>query len=215
MGSDTKLAFWNKILVQLCNRYLWRATIVKSEDMGNGLNQTKLHVIPNGVDLNEVKCVQGNINQTSGILLFAANPTRESKNFPLAQKAIEVLNDTSIKLKVVYNVSHKDIITEICNATVVLLTSRWEGSPNIVKEAMACNCPVVSTNVGDVKWLIDQEPGYYLTSDNPQEIAEKIRKAINFRSQRTGCPRFQGRTANASTYCTGGKNAAGTGGLVW
>ena len=32
---------------------------------------------------------------------------------------------------------------------------------------------------------------------------------------RTGCPRFQGLTTNASTYCTGGNSAAGTGGLAW
>ncbi len=37
---------------------------------------------------------------------------------------------------------------------VLLLTSYWEGSPNVIKESMACNLPIISVDVGDVKEVI-------------------------------------------------------------
>ena len=65
-------------------------------------------------------------------------------------------------------------------ANVLISTSFREGSPNIIKEAMACNCPVVSTNVGDVEWLFGDTPGYFLTSFDPSDVANNIQKALTF-----------------------------------
>jgi glycosyltransferase involved in cell wall biosynthesis len=45
---------------------------------------------------------------------------------------------------------------------------------------MACNCPVVATNVGDVAWLFEDEPGYFLTGFDPQDVANNIRMALAF-----------------------------------
>ena len=59
-------------------------------------------------------------------------------------------------------------------ADVFLLTSKWEGSPNIVKEAMACNIPIVATEVGDIKYLFGNTEGYYYTNPLPDRLAEKI-----------------------------------------
>ena len=55
-----------------------------------------------------------------------------------------------------------------------------EGSPNVVKEAMACNCPLVSTNVGDVEWVIGNTEGCYISSFEPAVMAEKIKLALQF-----------------------------------
>ena len=61
------------------------------------------------------------------------------------------------------------------NATdVLLLTSKWEGSPNIVKEPIACNIPVVATEVGYIEYLFENIESYYYTNPLPNRLAEKI-----------------------------------------
>jgi glycosyltransferase involved in cell wall biosynthesis len=66
---------------------------------------------------------------------------------------------------------------------VFILTSYAEGSPNVIKEAMACGCPVVSTDVGDAKKVVDETDGYFISSFDPRDFARKIEKAISFRRQ--------------------------------
>ena len=61
----------------------------------------------------------------------------------------------------------------------LLLTSKWEGKPNIVKEAMACNIPVVATKVGDIEYLFGNTEGYYYTDSDPDILAEKINYVLN------------------------------------
>jgi teichuronic acid biosynthesis glycosyltransferase TuaC len=69
---------------------------------------------------------------------------------------------------------------------VVLLTSLWEGSPNVIKEAMACNTPIVSTDVGDVKEIIGKTEGCFITSFDPEDVSDKIKKALEFGKRTTG-----------------------------
>jgi glycosyltransferase involved in cell wall biosynthesis len=68
---------------------------------------------------------------------------------------------------------------------VLILSSLHEGSPNVIKEAMACNCPIVTTNVGDVKWVLDNTDGCYISSFDPKEYVEKIKLALEF-SEKNG-----------------------------
>ncbi len=69
---------------------------------------------------------------------------------------------------------------------LLLSTSLCEGSPNVIKVAIACNCPIVSTNVGDVRWLLDDVEGCFITTNDPRDVADKINKALNFKSKTKG-----------------------------
>ncbi|MFW5795405.1 MAG: glycosyltransferase family 4 protein, partial [Bacillota bacterium] len=179
MGSDIKASSLILHSINFCHRNFWDMTIVKSPSMANDLELNNLIILPNGVEVNKIIELEkginsgGKLNHTSIQVLFAADPSRESKNFSLAKKAMKQIPG---KLLVVYNKPHEEIIETILKTDVLLLTSRWEGSPNIIKEAMACNTPVVATDVGDIRWLFGNEPGHFICSFDPEDVAQKIEK---------------------------------------
>lgn len=75
----------------------------------------------------------------------------------------------------------REEVAELMNAAdVCLLTSFTGGSPQFIKEAMACNRSVVATKVGDIEWLFGKEQGHYLAVFNALDLAEKIKNAIVF-----------------------------------
>ena len=90
----------------------------------------------------------------------------------LAKSAISNINNCNfIELKGY----EKEQINLILNASdLLLVTSFSETGPIIVKEALACNCPIISTNVGDVQKLIRNVQNCYLSSYNPEDIEKKI-----------------------------------------
>ena len=60
------------------------------------------------------------------------------------------------------------------------MTSFHEGSPNVIKEAMACNCPIISTNVGDVQEILKGVEGCYICSFNEWEVAKRIENLFEY-----------------------------------
>ena len=192
MGSDVKEKKWYKIVIKFFNKFFWGICIVKSEDMKSSSGLIDAHVIPNGVDYKKFRVINRNaaIKKLGWIknkkhILFAANPKRPEKNFILAKQAIKLLNN-KIELHYLNNVDN-NIMPFYYNASdIVLLTSFWEGSPNVIKEAMACNCPIVSTVVGDVKNVIGDTKGCYLCTYKPDDIVEKIKLAFDFGKRTNG-----------------------------
>lgn len=167
-----------------------KAIISKSFNIEESVYQKhKSFVIPNGVNMQKFKprLVHTNSNGSSvnakKKVLFLGNKTRPGKNFALVQAAVQRLND--VELICPYPVLHNDVPYHLNEADVLVLPSFMEGSPNVIKEAMACNCPIVSTDVGDVKWVIGKTKGCYIASFDVEDFGEKIKMAINF-SQTNG-----------------------------
>lgn len=185
MGSDIHRNVLIRFIIKCFCWFYWHNIIVKTDKMKDLLNSQKIIVLPNGVDLEMFKPIPKdeakkflNLSHAK-IILFVADPVRPEKNFQLAQKAFDVLNDSSVVLLTVHNIAHNLIPYYINASEMVLLTSLWEGSVNVVKEAMACNVPVVSTDVGDVRSNTQNQSGYYITSFDPIEIAQAIRQALD------------------------------------
>ena len=75
----------------------------------------------------------------------------------------------------------------MCAADVLLMTSISEGSPNVIKEAMACNCPIVVTDVGDVHERLDGLGGCYVAKTyEPSELSELVKKVLLYGKRTDG-----------------------------
>ncbi|HQG76600.1 MAG TPA: glycosyltransferase family 4 protein [Bacteroidales bacterium] len=191
MGSDIRTSGVIKTLIRFLSNHGWKKVIVKSSSMKSEIGIREAVILPNGVNLECFKPSAVNGEKCSGkVILFAADPGKYVKNYRLALEAFQLLSDDNITLRVFHSRPLPEVVSEINNAAVLLLTSRWEGSPNIVKEAMACNCPVVATDVGDVRWLFGNEPGYFITGFEPEDVAKNLRLALDFSKR---CRRTNGR----------------------
>lgn len=149
-------------------------------------------IIPFGVDLNVFFPMDKNLCRRqmdldidSRIALFCSSASRRVKNYQLAKNAVKLVGNINIvQLQGGYT---REEINKLINACdFLLMTSLYEGSPQIIKEAMACNCPIVSTDVGDVKEMIGGIKGCFITSFKPAEVAEKIKMALEFNSKTNG-----------------------------
>jgi hypothetical protein len=170
--------------------------IVRSEEMRQELGMES-HIVERGVDLEKFKPINQEIarseigwsNQEKHIL-FPYSPQRNKKNYPLAETVIQEVNDTleeDIVIHTVYNEPHEKIPLFMNAADLLLMTSRpkSEGSPNTVKEALACNTPIVSTNVGDVTELIGNVSGCHVCT-NKEELVEKSIESLKSVSEMNG-----------------------------
>ena len=128
------------------------------------------------------------LEDTKKYVLFAGSFSNRVKNPELAQKAIALLNNVElIELK---GYSRVEVNYLMHAVDVALMTSHTEGSPQFVKEVMACGCPLVSVDVGDVKEVTAGVEGCYIVSREAEEIAEKLQIALNFKGRTHGRERI-------------------------
>lgn len=187
MGSDVKSSFYKRFIIRIFSRLFWSSVIVKSYDMKKSICIKDALIIPNGVDCNRFHPMERQValnftswDKTKRHILFAANPDRPVKNYKLAKLAYNLIDEPNIELHSLNNIKNEHMPFYFNAADVVLLTSFWEGSPNVIKESIACNRPVVSTNIGDVKYLLNDLEGCYVTSFDEREIMLKILSALNY-----------------------------------
>jgi len=192
MGTEARTGRLSRAIIRHFSRNVWDHTIVKSSRIREELNLTKASILPNGIDLERFKPMtreeaKKNVVMGSGkFILFASDPSRSEKNYLLAEEAVRRAGIEKDQLYVVNNQPH-ELMSYFMNAgDVLLLTSFWEGSPNVIKEAMACGLPIVSTDVGDVREVFDGTEGCYITSYDPDEIADKLKCALQFGRRTTG-----------------------------
>ncbi len=173
------------------------AITVRSEEMRDLLGR-EAHIVPSGVDLETFRPIDRSAArervgwETDGrYVLFPYAPDYERKNYPLARRVVdraEAALGESIQLETISAVDHSMVPVYMNAADVVLLTSRHEGSPNTVKEAMACAVPVVSTPVGDVRTRLDGVSPSGIGTDE-DELVDQLTRVL-----RTEC-RSNGREA--------------------
>lgn len=178
-------------LLQVVSRAVARradAVIVVSEHMKAELPPgVPAHVIPSGLDFELFRPIPRDearrrlaLPLDRPLVLFAGCPEWPRKRHALAKAAMDVLGRTMpADLVIAWGVPHSDIpyFMNACDALV--FTSMQEGSPNVVKEALACNLPVVSVPVGDVPRRLAGVAGCELcANERPETIAAALERVL-------------------------------------
>src|SRR5436189_3501573 len=184
-------------LLPLLSRVVSRradATIVVSAHLSAFLHRgAQPHVIPSGIDMERFRLIpKAEARRVLGLapnrrlVLFVGSPTSTRKRYALAQQAVAIVTQSlPAELVLGWGLPHDEVpyFMNACDALV--FTSRQEGSPNVVKEALACNLPVVSVAVGDVPERLRGVTGCEVCADEqPETIAAALVRALG-RGERT------------------------------
>lgn len=200
-GTDIQMGIIQPFLSRLAARFS-DASIVVSEKLSSIIPGV---IIPCGVDTSVFTPM--NINEArlrlgfplhKKIVIFPFDPARKIKRYDLAQSAVDELNKKGfpVTLEPIWNIPNEKMPLYYAAADVMILCSDSEGSPTSVKEALSCNTPVVSTDVGDVAQILKGIDNVVICKHTSEDIARGIETVLKNSKQ---C-RFDGRTAMINRY---------------
>ena len=154
-------------------------------------------ILPCGIDLHECVITDKKIARKElGFLpkkkyiLFGGAFENLRKNYPLLKEGIDLLKRDDIEVLEMKGLSRLQISKILSACDLFALPTKSEGSPQALKEAMACNCPIVATDVADIKHLLGDLEGHYICTFAPRDVAEKVEKALAFNSRTKGRERI-------------------------
>ena len=137
-------------------------------------------IIPCGIDLKLLPIVnKEEAIKSMGLrtdvpnILFGGSFSNARKNYPLAKEALALL-PYEVNLIEMKGFSRAEVDQLLCGCDLFLMPTKSEGSPQVIKEALACNCPIVATGVADIPELLSGVSNCYTTGFDASEIADRI-----------------------------------------
>ena len=184
---------WEKYLCRIFTRW-FDTVIVRTREMQTRLGVKDAHIIPGGINMDmfqprdKQECrAQLGLPADKQLVLWAGE-RRGEKRYGLASNAMAILQERmpDAELVPLSGMPHASVPDYINACDALVLTSEAEGSPNVVKEAMACNVPVVATDVGDVREIISNTAGCYVCKMEPNDVASRLQAALSFGGRTNG-----------------------------
>lgn len=193
-GSDInlpKVLRFSKIAMKLS---AWNI-FVSQRNVDIAQPMKKYILLPCGVNLpnyveEDIYAVKHQLNwkPNKRYILFAGAFDNRVKNAKLAQDSVSLIED--VELMELKGYTREQVTALLYASDAFLMTSFTEGSPQVIKEAMACGCPIVSVDVGDVAERIKGLEGCYIAERSPHDIAERLNKALSFNGRTKGRERI-------------------------
>lgn len=184
-GSDIWKPSIRMISLVASHLSAWNIFISKKlREHAKGFRKKRSSIIPCGIDLNtffpidkdEAKRIM-NLNENDQYILFSGSFNNKIKNYLLAKKVVHRLKKVKLIELKDFSKAQVNNLMNACDG--LLVTSFYESGPLVVKEAMACNLPIVSTDVGDVKSVIESTKSCYLVNYDSQEIVDKLKLILD------------------------------------
>lgn len=181
-GSDINLnsvlpISWFSMILSKHNIFVSRRLMEKAHW------QKHCSVLPCGVNLSTLQQMEKcearkrmGLIQEKKYVLFAGAFDNTVKNYPLAKEAMALVPEAELlELK---GYTREQVTLLLCAVDCFLMTSHSEGSPQVIKEAIACGCPIVSVSVGDVQDVVAGVDGCYIVCRTPDEISDRIKNVL-------------------------------------
>jgi glycosyltransferase involved in cell wall biosynthesis len=190
LGKDGRPTLAGRLLQRVSRLVARRAdaAILVSEHLKRYLTHAPaIHIVPSGLDLDLFRCIPRDearrhlrLRPDRRLLLFVGDPADPRKRYALARRAVELLSRTvKVDLLICWRVPHEQMPFYMNACDALVFTSREEGSPNAVKEALACDLPVVSVAVADVPQRLQGIPGCEVCADDsPETIAAALARTL-------------------------------------
>lgn len=192
-GPETQIG-WTPPLCRWTSRRVTR-TIATSRRVEQALGLPDVIILPCGVDTDlfrpmpraEARAALG-LPLDARLVLFAGMPRRPEKRFDLVEAAVARLRATQPEARLIVAEAepHERIPLFMNACDVLILASAAEGSPMVIKEAMACNLPIVTVGVGDTEEVIGDTAGCYLADPDAGSLADKLAQALAFGGRTRG-----------------------------
>lgn len=166
------------------------AIVVQSHALAEALpgrERVRAVVVPDGIDLelftplDRLECQRElGWDPARKHVLFPSSRQRPEKRYALAEAAVARVDSRHrAVLHELSGVPHARVPIWLNAADAIVLTSTHEGSPNVVKEALACDVAVVSVDVGDVAERLDGIDGCFLAEPTADDIAARLDEALS------------------------------------
>ncbi|MCO4293681.1 glycosyltransferase family 4 protein [Solitalea sp. MAHUQ-68] len=186
-GSDITKPGLMQTITRIVARKVNRI-IILNDKMRILLNTSlnNLYKIPCGINIDQFSLNRKNGATSDFIIGFPGDKNRPEKNYKLFKKIIIKLAEAHKNIKIIefHNLTRAQVIEKLSTLDCLLMTSIREGSPQIIKEAMASGVPVISTNVGDVSNLLDSvEYCWVIDSFEPEQFTDKLAQLFLLRPE--------------------------------
>lgn len=187
-GSDIHFNFLlllSKVVILLSKYNIF----VSSKLAGRAKVKTNYSIISCGVDLSIFKEIDKldarhhlGLNEEMKYVLFSSSFTNKIKNYPLASEVVHRLKSIGFNVELLeFDGYDRNEANQLMNAVdCIIVTSFHESGPLVVKEGLACNCPIVATDVGDIQEVVGNTPGCFISSNDPGVLTLNLIKAIGF-----------------------------------
>ncbi len=169
-----KMADWNTTPIPYMTTLIPGARV---RVVTQGIDFTAFYPIP---QIEARKKLGLDLNLNHRYILFCSDPKRPVKGFPIAEAAAAKLRQEGmdVELLIVNNQPQEKLLLYYNDGDVIVVPSYWEAGPYVVKEAMACNLPVIATDVGDVREITKKTVGCAIAERTPEAFAAAIKRTL-------------------------------------
>lgn len=188
--NDPKVLPLSKLSMR---RSAWNI-FVSRQSVAKAKPKNRFSLLPCGVDITALQLTgrlearqRLGLDPNKRYVLFAGGFDNAVKDPSLAKQVFAMLGDRDAELLELKGYSREEVTLLMCASNCLLMTSVTEGSPQVIKEALACGCPIVSVDVGDVKERIKDVEGCFVSETrNPEALLNLLVDAMAFDGKTKG-----------------------------